>query len=164
MLKVIIVAGAAVFAELMNHGVSGFRYSPLGLRDGLLAQMAADYGHGAQARRQIESERWNALLAAGKHYGADLRFSARVRNLALELFAGLRKVHRLPPTRCGASCSSGRPECCSRIWARLTQPVSPHLRIHCKVRRAASGPGTLHAPPRLLRLLQARGAWNFSQP
>ncbi|HYY70208.1 MAG TPA: Ppx/GppA family phosphatase, partial [Terriglobales bacterium] len=42
----IIVAGAMVFAELMDHGVSGFRYSPMGLRDGLLAQMAADYGHG----------------------------------------------------------------------------------------------------------------------
>jgi len=93
----IIVAGAIVFAELVNHGVSGFRYSPLGLRDGLLAQMAADYGHGAQARRQIESERWNALLAAGKHYGADLRFAARVRNLALQLFNGLKSVHRLPP-------------------------------------------------------------------
>jgi exopolyphosphatase/guanosine-5'-triphosphate,3'-diphosphate pyrophosphatase len=93
----IIIAGAMVFAELMNHGVSGFRYSALGLRDGLLAQMAADYGHGAHARRQIESERWNALLAAGKHYGADLRFATRVRNLAIQLFAGLRKVHRLPP-------------------------------------------------------------------
>jgi exopolyphosphatase/guanosine-5'-triphosphate,3'-diphosphate pyrophosphatase len=93
----IIIAGATVFAELMNHGVAGFRYSPLGLRDGLLAQMAADYGHGVQARRQIESERWNALLAAGKHYGADLGFAARVRNLTLTLFAGLRKVHRLPP-------------------------------------------------------------------
>lgn len=93
----IIIAGAMVFAELMNHGVSGFRYSPLGLRDGLLAQMAADYGHGVQARRRIESERWNALLAAGRHYGADLRFATRVRNLAIQLFTGLKKVHRLPP-------------------------------------------------------------------
>ncbi len=93
----IIIAGAMVFAELMNHGVSGFRYSPLGLRDGLLAQMVADYGYGAQARRQIESERWNALLAACRHYGADLRFATRVRNLTISLFAGLKKVHRLPP-------------------------------------------------------------------
>lgn len=93
----IIVAGAMVFAELMNHGVSGFRYSPLGLRDGLLAQMVADYGHVAQARRQIESERWNALLAAGRHYGADLGFATRVRNLTNQLFTGLKRVHRLPP-------------------------------------------------------------------
>ncbi len=93
----IIIAGAMVFAELMDHGVSGFRYSPLGLRDGLLAQMVADYGHGAQVRQRIESERWNALLAAGKHYGADLRFATRVRDLVIRLFTGLRKVHRLPP-------------------------------------------------------------------
>jgi exopolyphosphatase/guanosine-5'-triphosphate,3'-diphosphate pyrophosphatase len=93
----IIIAGAMVFAELMNHGISGFRYSPLGLRDGLLAQMVADYGLSGQARRQIESERWNALLAAGKHYGADLKFATRVRDLAIQLFAGLKKVHRLPP-------------------------------------------------------------------
>ena len=93
----IIIAGAMVFAELMDHGISGFRYSPLGLRDGLLAQMAADYGHGAQARRQIESERWNALIAAGKHYAVDLRFATRVRDLAIQLFTGLKKVHRLPP-------------------------------------------------------------------
>lgn len=93
----IIIAGAMVFTELMERGISGFRYSPLGLRDGLLAQMVADYGHGMQARRQIESERWNALLAAGKHYGADLRFATRVRDLAIQLFTGLKKVHRLPP-------------------------------------------------------------------
>lgn len=93
----IIIAGATVFAELMNRGISAFRYSPLGLRDGLLAQMVADYGHGAQAWKQIESERWNALVSAGKHYGADLKYAIRVRELALQLFAGLRKVHQLPP-------------------------------------------------------------------
>jgi exopolyphosphatase/guanosine-5'-triphosphate,3'-diphosphate pyrophosphatase len=80
----------------MDHGIPGFRYSPLGLRDGLLAQMAADYGRGPHARRQIESERWNALLAACKHYGADIRFATRVRNLALQLFSRLKEVHHLP--------------------------------------------------------------------
>lgn len=93
----IIVAGAVVFAELMDRGIPGFRYSPLGLRDGLLAQMVADYGHVTHARRQIESERSNALLQACKHYGADLRFATRVRHLAVRLFGELKKVHRLPP-------------------------------------------------------------------
>jgi exopolyphosphatase/guanosine-5'-triphosphate,3'-diphosphate pyrophosphatase len=93
----IIIAGAVVFAELMKRGIPGFRYSPLGLRDGLLAQMVADYGEGTPARRQIESERSNALLAACKHYGADLRFASRVRDLAVRLFSGLKRVHRLPP-------------------------------------------------------------------
>jgi exopolyphosphatase/guanosine-5'-triphosphate,3'-diphosphate pyrophosphatase len=92
----IITAGAAVFAELMNH-LPGFRYSPLGLRDGLLAQMAADYGEGGPVRKRIESERWNALHVAGKHYGVDLKFAEAVRELALQLFAGLRALHQLPP-------------------------------------------------------------------
>src|SRR6266513_5431822 len=40
----IIVAGAVVYAELLERcQLRGFRYSPLGLRDGLLAQMAAEY-------------------------------------------------------------------------------------------------------------------------
>ena len=40
----IIVAGAAVYAHVLDAcGLKGFRYSPLGLRDGILAQMAAEY-------------------------------------------------------------------------------------------------------------------------
>ena len=40
----IIIAGAMVFAELMQLcKLRSFRYLPLGLRDGLLAQMMADY-------------------------------------------------------------------------------------------------------------------------
>ncbi len=38
----IVIAGAVVYAELLERcQLAGFRYSPLGLRDGLLAQMAA---------------------------------------------------------------------------------------------------------------------------
>ncbi|MGA9558199.1 MAG: Ppx/GppA family phosphatase, partial [Terriglobales bacterium] len=38
----IIVAGTQVYAELLeSFGLAGFRYSPLGLRDGILAQMLA---------------------------------------------------------------------------------------------------------------------------
>ena len=47
----IIIAGAMVFAELMDMcALRSFRYLPLGLRDGLLAQMLADYG--AQPRHE----------------------------------------------------------------------------------------------------------------
>ena len=39
----IIVAGAEVYAELLeSFGLAGFRYSPFGLRDGILAQMLAE--------------------------------------------------------------------------------------------------------------------------
>src|SRR5262245_22435525 len=93
----IIVAGAAVFAELMQScQLSYLRYSPLGLRDGLLAQMAADYDRGTRSRRQVESDRWDALVATGRHYQGDATHSRHVRGLAMSLFATRRNVHRLP--------------------------------------------------------------------
>jgi exopolyphosphatase/guanosine-5'-triphosphate,3'-diphosphate pyrophosphatase len=93
----VIVAGAQVFAGLLTHlHLASFRYSPLGLRDGLLAQMAADYDQQTRFRRRIESQRWDALIRAGKHFGVDPKFAERVRKLALALFDGLKSVHRLP--------------------------------------------------------------------
>ena len=94
----IIIAGAMVFAELMQLcKLRSFRYLPLGLRDGLLAQMMADYNASTVMRERVESERHDALLAAAKHYGADLQFAQRIRDLTLQLFRRLRSVHRLPP-------------------------------------------------------------------
>lgn len=94
----IIVAGAAVFAMLLETaGLSGFRYSPLGLRDGLLAQMAADYDRRAPLRRQIEADRRDALLSMARHYDVDITFAEHTRDLALQLFAGLKSLHGLGP-------------------------------------------------------------------
>ncbi len=57
----IIVAGAEVYAELLDSfGLVGFRYSPLGLRDGILAQMLAEQDARATAHREFEHERWRA--------------------------------------------------------------------------------------------------------
>ena len=93
----VIVAGANVFAELLTRlQLPSFRYSPLGLRDGVLAQMVADYDRETQFRRQIESQRRDALLQAGRHFGVDEKFAERVRELALKLFEGLKNVHGLP--------------------------------------------------------------------
>jgi len=93
----IVIAGAEVFAELLErHRLMGFRYSPLGLRDGLLAQMAADYDHATRSGKQIESERWDSILAAVDHYQVDLDHAMRVRESAMKLFSQLRSVHRLP--------------------------------------------------------------------
>jgi exopolyphosphatase/guanosine-5'-triphosphate,3'-diphosphate pyrophosphatase len=93
----IIVAGAAVFARLLEEcRLPGFKYSPLGLRDGLLAQMAADYDLRTRSRRQIESDRWDAVLAAVKHYGVDIGYSRQVRETALSLFRRLGFMHGLP--------------------------------------------------------------------
>ena len=67
----IIIAGATVYAGLMVHGISGFRYSPLGVRDGLLTQMAADLGGERHIQKRIQSQRERALVTVGKHYGVD---------------------------------------------------------------------------------------------
>ncbi|HXE30958.1 MAG TPA: Ppx/GppA phosphatase family protein [Terriglobales bacterium] len=91
----IIVAGAALFSEMLPcFGLNGFRYSPLGLRDGLLAQMAAEMGGGET--RQIAAERWDALQAMGRHYGVDPAHAERVRAHVLWLFRRLRRLHQLP--------------------------------------------------------------------
>ncbi|MGH8276974.1 MAG: exopolyphosphatase, partial [Steroidobacteraceae bacterium] len=93
----IIVAGATVFDELLQKcAIPGFRYSPLGLRDGLLAQMAADYDERAQSRRHIASDRSDALLAIAKNYRVDLAHAQQVRSMAQELFKQMRPVHALP--------------------------------------------------------------------
>jgi exopolyphosphatase/guanosine-5'-triphosphate,3'-diphosphate pyrophosphatase len=94
----IIVAGACVFAELMERcNLPGFQYSPLGLRDGLLAQMLADHDRATVSHRQIEAERDDSILAMCKQYRVDLKRAGEVRRLAVQLFNELRRVHALPP-------------------------------------------------------------------
>ena len=94
----IIIAGAMVFAELMHLcNIPAFRYLPLGLRDGLLAQMMADYNGSAVMRERVELERHDALIASAKHYGVDLTFAQRIRNFTMQLFHRLQAVHQLPP-------------------------------------------------------------------
>jgi len=94
----IIVAGAAVYAELLERcQLMGFRYSPLGLRDGLLAQMAAEYDRSTRSGKQIESERWDSIRNAMEHYRIDMDHALKVRDSAMHLFAALRSVHGLPP-------------------------------------------------------------------
>ena len=93
----IVIAGAAVFAGLLDRcKLGGFRYSPLGLRDGLLAQMSAEYDRATRSGRQIESERQDSILSAVAHYRVNLDHAIRVRDSALQLFADLRRIHRLP--------------------------------------------------------------------
>jgi exopolyphosphatase / guanosine-5'-triphosphate,3'-diphosphate pyrophosphatase len=94
----IIVAGAAVYGELMDScHLSSFRYSPLGLRDGLLAQMAADSNHGTRSGKRVESERWDSIRAAVEHYHIDMDHALQVRDMAEVLFSKLKTIHRLPP-------------------------------------------------------------------
>jgi exopolyphosphatase / guanosine-5'-triphosphate,3'-diphosphate pyrophosphatase len=94
----IIVAGAQVFAELMeSFTLPGFRYSPLGLRDGILAQMLAEQDTRAAGHREFEQQRWLSVLATAKRYGVDLRQAEPVRAHALQLFREMKALHQLPP-------------------------------------------------------------------
>jgi exopolyphosphatase / guanosine-5'-triphosphate,3'-diphosphate pyrophosphatase len=93
----IIVAGAMVYRELVERcQLRSFRYSPLGLRDGLLEQMAAEYDRSTRSGRQIESERWDSLQQAVQHYRVDMGHALQVRTSAMELFSALKSLHHLP--------------------------------------------------------------------
>ncbi len=92
----IVIAGAAVYAHLMEVcGLTAFRYSPLGLRDGILAQMAAEYDQGTRSHRQLESDRQDILLNISRRYGADLPHAQHVRELAWSFFDQTRSMHGL---------------------------------------------------------------------
>jgi len=94
----IIVAGAEVYAEVLEtFGLPGFRYSPLGLRDGILAQMLAEQDARAQAHREFEHERWESVLATARRYGIDPRQAEPVRAHTVQLFRELKALHELPP-------------------------------------------------------------------
>ena len=92
----IIVAGAQVFAELLeSFGLPGFRYSPLGLRDGILAQMLAEQDARATAHREFEHRALGERLATARRYGVDPRQAEPVRAHAVQLFRDLKASARL---------------------------------------------------------------------
>jgi exopolyphosphatase/guanosine-5'-triphosphate,3'-diphosphate pyrophosphatase len=94
----IIQAGAEVYAELLEHfGLPGFRYSDLGLRDGVLAQMFAEQDARTSAHQQFERDRWESVLGTCRRYGVDPRTAEPVCAHAAQLFRDLQSVHGLPP-------------------------------------------------------------------
>lgn len=93
----IIVGGALVYASLMERlGLKSFRYSALGLRDGILAQMLGDVDLRASVHQKIESERWAGVLEVCRRYCIELRGVEPVRQHVVELFDSLVRVHELP--------------------------------------------------------------------
>ena len=93
----IIVGGTFVYASLMERfGLKSFRYSSLGLRDGMLAQMLGDVDLRASVHQKIESERWAGVLEVCRRYGIEQRQVEPVRQHVVELFNALVRVHELP--------------------------------------------------------------------
>ena len=94
----IIVAGAHVLTHILEaFGLPGFRYSPLGLRDGILAQMLAEQDSRTSVHQQFERERWQGVEEACRRYGVDPRLAEPVRQHAAQLFRDLASMHGLPP-------------------------------------------------------------------
>jgi exopolyphosphatase/guanosine-5'-triphosphate,3'-diphosphate pyrophosphatase len=93
----IIVGGALVYASLLERmGLRGFRYSSLGLRDGILAQMLAESDLRTSVHRKIEDERWTGVLEVCQRYGVQLKNVEPVREHVVQLFDSLARVHELP--------------------------------------------------------------------
>jgi exopolyphosphatase/guanosine-5'-triphosphate,3'-diphosphate pyrophosphatase len=93
----IITGGAQVYATLLERmELKGFRYSPLGLRDGMLQQMLADVDIRASAHQTMEAERWEGVLEVCRRYGFDPRKAEPERAHVVQLFDQLQSVHELP--------------------------------------------------------------------
>ncbi|MEO6817162.1 MAG: Ppx/GppA phosphatase family protein [Edaphobacter sp.] len=93
----IIIGGALVYASLLERmGLKGFRYSPLGLRDGILAQMLAESDLRTSAHQKIEDERWTGVLEVCRRYDVPLKNVEPVREHVVQLFDSLARVHELP--------------------------------------------------------------------
>ena len=93
----IIVGGAQVYAELLERlCLKGFRYSAMGLRDGILAQMLAQTDLRTSVHQRMETERWASVLEVCKRYRQDPKSAEPERAHAVQLFDALKKVHDLP--------------------------------------------------------------------
>lgn len=93
----IIVAGAHVFTELLERfDLPGLRYSEMGLRDGILAQMLAEGDGRTPEHQQYERDRWAAVVEVCHRYGVDPRQAEPVREHAAQLFDDLIGLHQLP--------------------------------------------------------------------
>ena len=93
----IIIPGSIVYAHLLERlGLKGFRYSPLGLGNGILEQMLAEVDLRASVHRKIESERWAGVLEVCRRYNVDQRKAEPVRAHVVQLYDELLRVHELP--------------------------------------------------------------------
>ena len=94
----IIMGGAQVYATMLERlQLKGFRYSPLGLRDGVLEQMLADVDTRASAHVTMEAERWEGVLEVCRRYGIDPKKAGPECQHVEQLFDQLTLVHELPP-------------------------------------------------------------------
>ena len=92
------LAERLVYTHLLERlGLKGFRYSPLGLSNGILEQMLAEVDLRASVHRKMETERWAGVLEVCRRYGVDQRKVEPMRQHVVQLYDELLRVHELPP-------------------------------------------------------------------
>lgn len=92
----LIIAGAAVFLKFLElFRQPCLHYSAAGVRDGIIADLAAR-GVGRELS-MLNREQRRVVEQMARRYGVDLGHARRVAQLAHRLFESLQQVHRLPP-------------------------------------------------------------------
>lgn len=95
----IIVGGTAVLARMLRTlGARSVYYSVAGVRDGIIADLAARRVGGQLARLDKEQRRIVETMA--RRFGVDVRHARKTAELAGALFDSLKPVHTLP-AECG---------------------------------------------------------------
>ncbi|HLH03233.1 MAG TPA: Ppx/GppA phosphatase family protein [Bryobacteraceae bacterium] len=92
----IVTAGAAVFlAVLQQFNLRSLYYCAAGVRDGIIADLAARRAGLEQA--QLSRDERAVVENMAKRYAVSLRHARHVAYLAQQLFGTLQPVHQLPP-------------------------------------------------------------------
>ncbi len=91
----IIIPGAAVLLNVLkNLSLPGLFYSAAGVRDGIIADLAArNLGRGTT---QMSADQREMVTAMATRYGVSLKHVRKVARFAEELFIALADLHRLP--------------------------------------------------------------------
>ncbi len=91
----IIIGGTAVFLRSLEiFGLKSLCYSVAGVRDGIIADLAARGGGGTLA--QLSGEQRGVVEAMARRYNVNLQHAEHVARLAHQLFESLQAVHKLP--------------------------------------------------------------------
>jgi exopolyphosphatase / guanosine-5'-triphosphate,3'-diphosphate pyrophosphatase len=92
----LIVAGAAVFLRSLDlFGCASLHYSAAGVRDGIIADLAAR-GVGRELTMLNRDQR-RAVEQMARRYGVQLAHARKVAQISHRLFESLQPMHRLPP-------------------------------------------------------------------
>ena len=93
----LIVAGAAVFLRILEmFKQPAMNYSAAGVRDGIIADLAAR-GVGRELAR-LSREQRRTVEHMARRYGVQVNHARKVAELSHRLFEGIQPLHRLPPS------------------------------------------------------------------